>query len=122
MPKTILLVDDSSTTRVAHRIAISKNTDYNVLCAGSGQEALAKATAENPDLILMDITMPGMDGFEVCRELRKNPKTKDVPVVLLSFRNEQQSIQHGYESGCTAYLTKPVQDTELVAVLNKYLE
>lgn len=122
MPKTILLVDDSSTTRVAHRIAISKNTDYNVLCAGSGQEALAKAATDNPDLILMDISMPGMDGYEVCRELRKNPKTRDLPVVLLSFRKEQQSIKHGYESGCTDYLTKPVQDSELVAVLNKYLQ
>jgi CheY-like chemotaxis protein len=120
--KTILLVDDSSTMRVAHRIAISKNTNYNVVCASSGEEALEKAISNTPDLILMDVVMPGMDGLEVCRELRKNPRTMKLPIVLVSFRNGDQSIQDGYESGCTDYLLKPVQDGELFTVLNRYLE
>jgi CheY-like chemotaxis protein len=120
--KTTLLVDDSSTTRVAHRIAISKNTDYKVLCASSGQEALEKAAAESPDLVLMDVMMPGMDGLEVCRELRKDPRTRELPIILLTFRSEPQSVRDGYDSGCTEYLMKPVQDRDLITALNKYLE
>lgn len=119
MSKTILLVDDSSTTRVAHRVAISKGTDYKVLCASNGREALEKVAFEKPDMILMDVMMPGMDGLEVCRELRKNPQNRELPIVLISFRNQEQQ---GFESGCTEYLAKPVRDSDLVAVLNKYLE
>ena len=121
MPKTILLVDDSSTMRVAQRIAISKITNFNVVCASSGQEALEKAFSETPDLILMDVVMPGMDGFEVCRELRRNPRTMKLPIVLVTFRNGDESIQEGYKCGCTDYLMKPLKEGELVTVLNKYL-
>jgi CheY-like chemotaxis protein len=120
--KTVLLVDDSSTTRVAHRIAISNGTNYNVVCARSGEEALEKVSSEKPDLILMDVMMPGMNGLQVCRELRKNPETKQLPIIFLSFRAEQQSVRDGYESGCTDYLMKPVQDLELITVLKKYLK
>jgi CheY-like chemotaxis protein len=120
--KTVLLVDDSSTTRVAHRIAISKGTNYNVVCASNGVEALEKAVSEKPDLVLMDVMMPGMDGLQVCRALRKNSATRQIPIILLSFRSEEQSVRDGYESGCTDYLMKPVQDRELITVLNKYLE
>src|SRR5437660_371040 len=104
MSKTILLVDDSSTTRVAHRIAISKHTGYTVVCACSGVEALEKVVSQKPDLVLMDVTMPGMDGLEVCRRLRKDPLNKELPVILLTFRNEAQSVQDGYQSGCNEYL------------------
>jgi CheY-like chemotaxis protein len=121
VPKTILLVDDSSTMRVAQRIAISKLTNFNVVCASSGHEALEKAVSETPDLILMDVVMPDMDGFEVCRELRKNPRTMKLPIVLVTFRNGEESVQQGYQSGCSAYLMKPVKDGELRDVLNKYL-
>jgi CheY-like chemotaxis protein len=121
MSKRILLVDDSITTRVAHRIAINRNTKYEVLCASNGPEALEKAISEAPDLILMDVIMPGMSGLEVCRELRKNPRTKGLPIVFVTFRHEEQSVKDGYSSGCNEYLMKPVQDKELIKTLDKYL-
>jgi CheY-like chemotaxis protein len=121
MPKTILLVDDSITTRVAHRIAIKRNTTYEVLCASNGPDALEKAVSQTPDLVLLDVAMPGMSGLEVCRELRKNPRTKALPIVLITFRNEEQSVKDGFNSGCDAYLMKPLQDGELISVLNRYL-
>lgn len=122
MPKTVLLVDDSSTTRVAHRIAIGKSNNCNVVCAGSGPEALEKALSEKPDLILMDVMMPGMSGLEVCRALRKNPRTREVPVILLTFRMEEKSVEDGYSSGCNDYLKKPLQDADLARIIHTYLE
>jgi CheY-like chemotaxis protein len=121
MSKRILLVDDSSTTRVAHRIATTRNTNYQVLCASDGREALEKAAAETPDLIMMDVAMPGMSGLEVCRELRKNPRTKGLPIILVTFRHEEQSIKDGYSSGCSDYLMKPVPERDLIRVLERYL-
>jgi CheY-like chemotaxis protein len=121
MSKTILLVDDSSTTRVAHRIAIGRHTTSKILCASNGEEALEKAYSEKPDLILMDVIMPGMSGLDVCRALRKNPLTKWLPVILLTYRSKSQSVEDGYASGCTEYLMKPLQDAELVRILRTYL-
>jgi CheY-like chemotaxis protein len=121
MLKTILLVDDSITTRVAHRVAITRNTKYHVVCASNGQEALEKTASHHPDLIMMDVAMPGMTGLEVCRELRKNPRTKGLPIVLVTFRHEEQSIKDGYSSGCSDYLLKPVPERELIRVLDRYL-
>ncbi|HEY6328926.1 MAG TPA: response regulator [Blastocatellia bacterium] len=121
MPKKILLVDDSVTTRIMHRILIQKNGDYDVTCAHDGKEALRLAVSEKPDLILMDVMMPGIDGLEACRQLRQKPQTHDVPIVLLTFRAGDESIQRGLECGCNEYLVKPVAEAALISTLNRYL-
>ena len=121
MPKKILLVEDSDTTRLSHRIMIAKRTGYDVVAVANGTEALKLAAAQTPDLVLMDVMMPGMDGLEVCRRLRRQKATADVPIVLLTFRVGEESISEGFASGCTAYLKKPILPDELIQALRQHL-
>jgi CheY-like chemotaxis protein len=121
MSKKILLVEDSHTTRLAHRVMIAKRTGYEVISVANGTEALKLAASEKPDLVLMDIMMPGIDGLEVCRRLRKQPATSGIPIVLLTFRVSEESVSEGFASGCTAYLKKPVEVDELVATLRQHM-
>ncbi len=119
--KKILLVDDSPTTRLMHRTLISRKTGHDVVCAKDGAEALQLAASENPDLILMDVMMPSMDGLEVCRRLRQSERTRAVPVILLTFKTDADSEKLGFDSGCNEYLKKPVEESLLLQALNRYL-
>lgn len=121
MAKKILLVEDSDTTRLSHRIMITRRTNYDVITVANGAEALKFAATQKPDLVLMDVMMPGMDGLEVCRRLRKQASTAKVPIVLLTFRVGDESVSEGFASGCTAYLKKPVEMNELVDTLRQHL-
>ena len=121
MTKRILLVEDSDTTRLSHRIMISKRTGYEVVAVANGAEALKLVAAQKPDLVLMDVMMPGMDGLEVCRRLRSQKEMAKVPIVLLTFRVGDESVSEGYASGCTAYLKKPIRADELVDALREHL-
>lgn len=82
MNPKILLVDDSSTTLLMEQMLFDRYTKYNLVTARDGQEAIQKALAEEPDLILMDVVMPKMDGFDACREMRKLKKLQRVPIIL----------------------------------------
>jgi CheY-like chemotaxis protein len=74
-----------------------------------------------PDLILLDVMMPGMDGLEVCRNLRTKSETAKVPIVLLTYRSGDDIVKRGFESGCTAYLNKPIEDAKLLQTVTSYL-
>jgi CheY-like chemotaxis protein len=117
--KKILLVDDSSTSRMTARMLLSGPYVLNSAC--DGQEGVEKAIAELPDLILMDIEMPRMNGIEACRLLKQNVTTKNIPVVLLTMRGEEQFVRQAYASGCNDFLTKPVNEQKLAMVIKKYL-
>ena len=119
--KKILLVDDSATSRLMYRMLISRKTPYEVICATDGAEALRVIERETPDLILMDVMMPSMDGLEVCRRIRQNERTRGVPVIFLTFRIDPTSVKLGFESGCNEYLKKPVEEGQLLQVLGTYL-
>jgi CheY-like chemotaxis protein len=119
--KKILLVDDSCTARLVNRMIFSQKSNYVLLSASDGKEAVDTAKREKPDLILMDIVMPRMTGLEACRVLKKDSETSNIPVILLTTRGEEQYVQEGYASGCSDYLTKPVNDTELIDLLQAYL-
>ena len=121
MAKKILLVEDSDTTRLTHKLMIARRTGYDVITVANGTEALKQAATQKPDLVLMDVMMPGMDGLEVCRRMRKQEATARVPIVLLTFRIGDESVSEGYASGCTAYLKKPVEPDELVNTLRQHL-
>jgi len=120
--RKILLVEDSDTTRLTNRIMIAKRTGYTVIPVANGAEALRLANTERPDLVLMDVMMPGMDGLEVCRRMRKQEATAKIPIILLTFRVGEESVSAGFASGCTAYLKKPVETDELIDTLRKHLE
>jgi DNA-binding response OmpR family regulator len=118
--KKILLVDDSSTVLLMERMILSKSP-YDLVTARDGWEGVEKAKAERPDLILMDVVMPRMDGFEACRRLRADDETRGIPVIMVTTRGELRSVESGYESGCSDYVTKPINGLELLSKVRNYL-
>jgi CheY-like chemotaxis protein len=120
-PKKILLVDDSKTALMMERAIVEKRTKYQCVTASDGQEAVSKAIEEHPDLVLMDVVMPRMNGFEACKQMRQQAATREIPIVLLTTRGEETYMEAGFQSGCNDYLTKPVHGEELVKLLQSYL-
>lgn len=118
--KKILLVDDSSTVLLMERMILSRNA-YDVVTARDGVEGVERAVAEQPDLILMDVIMPRMDGFQACRALRERPETAHIPVIMVSTRGELANVETGYASGCTDYVTKPIDGMELLTKVRSCL-
>lgn len=116
---TILAVDDS----VSMQQLIEKTLKgrYQVLVAGSTVEALGKLYHEPVELMLLDISMPGVDGLEFCRIVRRSPNLKDLPVVMLTARDSVHDKIEGRLAGATEYLTKPFNAAELLQVINKIL-
>ena len=118
--KKILLVDDSSTILMMEKF-ILRNDPYIVITASNGEEAVHKAATEQPDLVLLDVVMPRMGGFEACRRIRENAASRDIPIIMVTTRGEVQNVETGFESGCNDYVTKPINGAELMAKLKTYL-
>ena len=121
MEKKLLLVDDSSTTLLMEEMLFRTHTKFQLVMARNGEEAVRKAFAEMPSLILMDIVMPKMNGFAACREIRKHPALKRVPIIMVTSRGESWNVEEGFESGCNDYVTKPFNVAELIEIVNGYL-
>ncbi len=118
--KKILLVDDSTTVLLMERMILAKS-QYEVLDARDGQEGLEKARAEQPDLILMDVVMPRLGGFEAVERLRQDDATRAIPVIMVTTRGELESVETGYAAGCTDYVTKPINGLELLSKVRSCL-
>ena len=118
--RKILLVDDSETILQMEQMILAKEP-YELLVARDGAEGVARALQDNPDLILMDVVMPRMGGFEALRQLRGNQRTSTVPVVMVTTKAEADSIETGYASGCNDYIVKPIDSIELIAKLRDLL-
>ena len=112
--KTILLVDDSSVARMTEQLVLKRSGAYEVRVGANGREAVAMARSEPPDLILMDVVMPEMDGLQACQELRRLKETRTIPIILITTRGEAGNVQAGFECGCNDYVTKPVDPRELL--------
>ncbi|PKM35057.1 MAG: two-component system response regulator, partial [Gammaproteobacteria bacterium HGW-Gammaproteobacteria-10] len=119
----ILIVDDViDNIRVAMNFL--KEDNYDLSFAGSGEEAL-RLIRDNPapfDLILLDIMMPGMEGFEVCRILKTNPRYQDVPIIFLTARVDVDSVAKGFSVGGVDYITKPFHADELLARVKTHID
>jgi len=118
--KKILLVDDSTTVLLMEKMILAKN-QYDVVEARDGLEGVAKALSEKPDLILMDVVMPKLDGFGAVRQLRAQPATKATPIIMVTTRGELESVENGYASGCTDYVTKPINGLDLLTKVKSCL-
>ena len=118
---TILAVDDTSAS-LKLLVELLKVEGYGVRAAISGALALRAAYNDPPELVLLDIRMPEMDGYEVCRRLKANPSTRDVPVIFLSAASETEDKLQGFEAGGVDYLTKPYHRDELLARVRTHLE
>lgn len=115
--KTLLIVEDTELN--IDLISQLLEDDYNLLIARDGAQGVAMALEHNPDLILMDISLPVMDGYEATRKIRETLKT--VPIIGLSAHAMDGHEQKAIEAGCNSYLTKPIDDNLLFAMLEKYL-
>lgn len=117
----VVLVVDDITTNITLIKALLRGKNYEVLVAQSGTQALEIAQQQHPDLILLDIMMPVMDGYEVLARLRSDEKTKDIRVVILSALANESDIKNAMDLGADAYLTKPVIARKLYETLEKYI-
>jgi two-component system alkaline phosphatase synthesis response regulator PhoP len=121
MPKKILIVDDEPSIIVALQFLMEQN-GYETAIAFSGVEALELIASDKPDLILLDIMLPVIDGFEVCQRVRENLEWRDIRIVLLTALGNEANIAKGLALGADAYITKPFSNMEVVAKIKELLE
>ena len=117
----ILVVDDVPLNQMLVERMLGR-FNFNIRKAGNGYEALQSIKEEKPDLILLDIMMPVMDGFEVLKELKRSPETKDIKVIILSALNTNSDIIKGYELGAKDFITKPIMLDKLVNSVGTQIE
>jgi DNA-binding response OmpR family regulator len=120
MSQKVLIVDDEPSIIVALQFLMEQN-GYNTLVAFSGEEAMEAVTKHHPDLILLDIMLPVVDGFEVCQRVRENPDWKDIRIVLLTALGSEPQVTKGLDLGADAYVTKPFANADLVAKVKELL-
>lgn len=121
MSLRILLIEDDPDIQKMVQLSLKFQGGHTVSTASGGAEGLEKAAAENPDLILLDVMMPEMDGYETCRRLKSQPGTRHIPVVFLSARAQQSEIQKGRDLGAIGYLVKPFDPMMLASQLDAIL-
>jgi CheY-like chemotaxis protein len=116
----ILVVDDD---RVIQQLLVVnlELEGYEVDVASDGEQALERVKAGRPALVLLDIMMPKLDGWEVCRRIKQDPDLKDTPIIFLSARAQEMDVRRGYATGVDAYLTKPFDPVELLDLVERVL-
>jgi twitching motility two-component system response regulator PilH len=112
--KKILIVDDSATERQV-MIELLSQSGYECIVAENGAEAVEKSRAEMPDLILMDVVMPGMNGFQATRTISRDESTRHIPIIMCSSKSQETDKVWGMRQGAKAYLTKPINAKDLLA-------
>ncbi|MCX5635477.1 MAG: response regulator [Planctomycetota bacterium] len=118
--ETILIVDDEEDIQELLKFNLVKE-GYDVLVAGNGEKALESARNKNPQLIVLDLMLPGIDGLSVCKKLKSEPKTASIPIVMLTAKGEESDIVTGLEIGADDYVTKPFSPKVLIARIRKLL-
>ena len=118
--KNILVVDDSPTERFFSVDFLTK-AGYQVTTAENGEEGIAKAKATKPDLILMDVVMPGRNGFQACRDLKSDDRFKGIPIVLCTSKGQESDKFWGQQQGANGYVVKPFKAEDLVAAVKRAL-
>ena len=120
MRKKVLLVDDSTTVLMMEKMLLAKGP-YQVITARDGREAIEKAKSEQPDIVLLDVVMPILDGLTTCALLRQQPETAHIPIVMVTTRGEEANVETAFRNGCTDYVTKPINGVELLTKLSNIL-
>ena len=117
MSKKILVVDDSRVD-IERITGILELHDYDVIRATNGDEAMMQATTQSPDLIILDVVMPGKDGFQTCRDLKRNDTTKDIKIIMLTTKSSKTDEYWGKKQGADDYITKPFSESDLIRSIN----
>ena len=121
MPQKILIVDDEPNIVIPLQFLMEQN-GYSTLVAQSGEEALETISKEKPDLVLLDIMLPGVDGFEVCEIIRLNPEWRNTRVIFLTAKGRDVDIAKGMVLGADEYITKPFSNQQIIDAVKKLLE
>lgn len=118
--KTVLLVEDNEDNRIVYS-TILRHYGYRVMEALNGEEGIAKARSEKPDLILMDISIPIVDGWEATQVLKRDPRTRDIPIIALTAHALASDREKALDVGCDGYLAKPCEPRAVVAEVQRFL-
>lgn len=121
MSWTVLVVDDELLTRDLLRMMLER-AGFEVLEAVDGRHALKQVSAHVPDLVILDVMMPDIDGYEVCRRMRQQDTTADIPVLMLSAKTRPEDAAEGLRAGATRYLPKPITYNELIRNVREVLK
>lgn len=116
----ILVVDDSPTEMFRFKEILTKN-GFDVIEASNGADGVTLAQAELPDLVLMDVVMPGVNGFQATRQIARGEATKHIPVVIVSTKDQDTDRVWGKRQGAVDYLTKPIDESQLISVIKQHL-
>lgn len=122
MPNEKILVADDSTTIVEMIKTALEQENFKVITASDGQEALDRAYQESPNLILLDVEMPKINGYLVCKRLKGDSKTKNIPIILLTVKDKESDRQWGLGMGADEYLIKPFDPIKLVEIIKERLK
>ncbi len=117
----ILIVDDDPNIVLLVQMALVKEGQYEIITANNGIEAIEAIKKDKPDLILLDLMMPGMDGFEVCKQIKQNDETRFIPVIMITAKSDIADKLFGMEIGANDYVTKPFNPVELLARVKSHL-
>ena len=120
MKKLILIVEDTKTIVMVEKMMLSGH-GYEIKIAENGSKGLEMAKTVAPDIILLDVVMPEMDGIEMCRRLRQDKTTADIPVIMVTTRGEPEEVEEAFLAGCNDYVTKPIDKLELLEKIEKYI-
>ena len=120
MSDLILVVDDDPLARRMLKI-ILRDPSFDIIEAADGQETLDLVETQNPALIVLDVMMPGMSGYDVCRVLRAKPETVDLPIILYSAKTHPRDVQDGMDAGATAYMFKPTPRKEMIGAIQQLI-
>ena len=117
----ILLAEDEEDIQKVAQISLQFRGGWEVALASNGEECLAKAASDRPDLILLDCMMPKLDGYETCRRLKQDPALRDIPVIFLTAKAQESEVRRGLSLGAVGYLIKPFNPMSLAAEIKQIL-
>ena len=117
----LLLVDDSATCIAFERVLL-QSVASQIVTAADGEAALAAAREHKPDLVLMDVMLPGMTGIECCRFFRADSALREIPIIVVTTKDEQSVVSEAFAAGCTDFITKPIDKGELLRKIRGHLE
>jgi twitching motility two-component system response regulator PilH len=115
-----MIIDDLASEQQAMKTVVD-SLGHETVILNSGEKALEEVKREKPNLILLDVVLPGIDGFQVCRKIKKDPETEKIPVILVSTKNQESDQFWGMKQGASQYLTKPIQTDVLAQALTTHL-
>lgn len=120
MKKKVLLVDDSNTVLMMEKMILAKG-DFEIVVARDGDEAISQARNEKPDIILLDVVMPRLDGLMACAQIHGDPETAHIPIIMVTTRGEERNVETAFRNGAVDYVTKPINGLELLTKLHNAL-